>query len=429
MEAVDAGEGGETETAGATPPNRREFEKRFALQRPLYESLLGELEQRVRAAIEGAGIHPVMKSRVKSFESAFSKRLRLLEAGASPGSRAARINDIIGIRVICPFMEDVKNVEAVLSSEFGIDEIERKGSEHSFKEFGYESLHVLIVLPEDMKARHQGIDAGICEVQVRTILQESWAEVEHELVYKARFDPKDDPMRRKLAAVNAILALSDLLFQDIREYQRSFMDEISLRRGSFYGKVGKAIDAELFGEDADLSPPSSYAAVRGAADEGDSAGGSIDDLLLKGLKAHNKDDFSLAAKFYSDILERSPDAAVRSLVHKHRGMAYFAQSLYDAASEDFSAAMALEPGCYKARYYRGVVRCVQQRYGEAVADFDDSLAIHPYNFFCLFRRAEAYYHLGDYPKALADCEGALALEPDDSNANRLKGMVMQKLRM
>jgi len=430
----DGGRGGETTErkavgeAGEPPPDRREHERRFEAQRPHLEALLGELEPRIRSVIEGAGIRPVMKSRVKSFDSAFSKRLKLVEGAMRDGNASVRINDVVGVRVICPFMEDVKRVEAVLSSAFEIDEIERKGSEHSFKEFGYESIHVLISIPQDMRVRYPGIDVDVCEVQVRTILQEAWAEVEHELVYKARFDPKDDPMRRKLAAVNAILALSDLLFQDIREYQRSFMDEISLRRGSFYGKVGKAIDAELFGDDADLAPPSSNAQVRAGLDS-DVKESSIDDLLLRGLKAHNKDDFPLACTYYSEILSRATDEAVRSLVHKHRGMAYFAQSLYDAAAEDFSAAMELEADCYKARYYRGVVRCVQQRYEDAISDFDSSLAIHPFNFFCLFRRAEAYYHIGDYPKALADCDSALALEPDDSNANRLKGMVLQKLRM
>jgi putative GTP pyrophosphokinase len=417
---------GEAE-AQSKPPDRREQEKEYYLRRPAYQSVLQELEPKVRACIERAGVHPVMKSRIKEFDSFFRKSLRLMEK-AGTGTRV-RINDLAGMRVICPFMEDVKRVEEALKAEFAVEEIERKGAEHSFKEFGYESLHILIQVPDDVKARHPDSDLAICEVQVRTILQEAWAEVEHELVYKARFDPKDDPMRRKLAAINAILSLSDLLFQDIREYQRSFMDEISLRRGSFYGKVGREIDSKLFGQDADLSPPSSLAAKEEEAAQEYLEGASIDDLLLRGLKAHNQNDFDRAAAIYSEILRRGPEASISSLVHKHRGMAYFARSLYDLAAADFEEAMALEPECYKARYYHGVVRCVQQRYGEAVQDFDRSLAIHPYNFFCLFRRAQAFYHLGDYPKALSDCESALALEPDDSNANRLKGMILSKLKM
>jgi putative GTP pyrophosphokinase len=156
---------------------------------------------------------------------------------------------------------------------------------------------------------------------------------------------------------------------------------------------------------------------------------SIDDLLLRGLNAHNQEDFPLAVRIYSEILRRNPEASVRSLVHKHRGMAHFAQSMYEDAIGDFSNSLSIDERDYKAAYYRGVVRCVRQEYGEAISDFDRSIAVHPYNFFCLFRRSQAYYHQGDFPKALADCEAALCLEPEDSNANRLKGMVLEKLRM
>jgi putative GTP pyrophosphokinase len=228
-------------------PNRREFERRYGVQRFYYESVLQELELRVKGSIENSGIRPVMKYRVKSFESFFQKYLKLLEQDALPDS--SEIHDMIGMRVICPFIEDVKRVEEVLQVCFDVREIERKGAEHSFKEFGYESVHMLVRIPKDLKDRYGGLDIDICEIQVRTILQEAWAEVEHELVYKARFDPKDDPMKRKLAAINAILSLSDLIFQDIREYQRRFMDEISVRRSSFYDKVEREIDRELFGTD------------------------------------------------------------------------------------------------------------------------------------------------------------------------------------
>ena len=61
----------------------------------------------------------------------------------------------------------------------------------------------------------------VVEVQVRTILQDAWAEVEHELIYKSHFRfPNSDSIRKKLAAVNASLSLADMIFQEIRDAQK-----------------------------------------------------------------------------------------------------------------------------------------------------------------------------------------------------------------
>jgi putative GTP pyrophosphokinase len=411
-------------------PNRREIERNYEFQRGFYDAVMQEMEQRVKGAVEASGVHPVLKSRVKTFHSYFGKLIRYLEKASLDGNpEGYPINDIIAMRVICPFLEDLTAVEKILTVCFFVEEIEHKGAERSYSEFGYNSIHVLIRIPEDIMEKYPAIDIRICEVQIRTILQEAWAEVEHELVYKARFDPKDDPMRRKLAAMNANLSLSDLIFQDIRDYQRKFMDEMSVRRDSFYEKVESEIDADLFGETALAhggEGPNLGEQPDGTEFEGTE---TIDDLLLQGLQAHNQRDYMVAVRVYTEILAREAPRAVKSLVFKHRGMVFFAQSKYQEAEGDFSKAMEFDQDCYKAAYYRGVVRCVETRYAEAIRDFDTVLRIHPCHFYTIFRRAEAYYHLGDYPKALSDCENALGLEPDDSNAGKLREMVLDKLKM
>ncbi|MDR2662201.1 MAG: tetratricopeptide repeat protein, partial [Treponema sp.] len=70
-----------------------------------------------------------------------------------------------------------------------------------------------------------------------------------------------------------------------------------------------------------------------------------------------------------------------------------------------------------------------QRYSHAAEDFTLSLAINPYQSFCLFRRGQAYYHIGDYPQALADCDSSLALEPDNEGAQKLREILLEKLKM
>ena len=138
----------------------------------------------------------------------------------------------------------------------------------------------------------------------------------------------------------------------------------------------------------------------------------MDDLLLSALSAHNREDYEAASRIYSEILAQRPDRDIAAVVYKHRGMAYFSQSLYEEAIDDFSSSLRLAPRDHKAAYYRGVVRSVLQDFVGAIGDFDLALKIHPYHFFSLYRRGMAYWHLGDYAQALADSNAALKLEPE-----------------
>jgi len=361
--------------------------------------------------------HPTLRVRLKKFDSYYKKYLRLLRSGiVNPN-----ITDLMGVRIVCPFIEELENAEALIKEHFEVVETERKGH-YTFKEFGYESTHLLIKIPTDITEKRGPVGCDVAEIQVRTILQDAWAEVEHELVYKAEFNPFDTPMKRKLAAVNASLSLADIVFQEIRIYQNELNSQLERRRGTFYQKIEEATDALLFSDAAvkaeqpkDISP-----LHRG--------GSSIDELLLDALYAHNKNQFEDAVALYTHILGLKPQDSICSLIYKHRGMAEFAQSRYDEAIADFTRALDLEKS-YRIAYYRGVVYAVLKRYAEAIDDFTLSLHINPFQAFCLFRRGQAYYHIGDYPQALSDCEAALAMEPQNETIIKFRTLLQNKLQM
>src|SRR5690606_12002199 len=82
------------------------------------------------------------------------------------------------------------------------------------------------------------------EVQVRTILQDAWAEVEHELIYKNHFRyPNSDSIRKKLAAVNASLSLADMIFQEIRDTQKEMAAWGKQRFKAMLDKAGEHLDS------------------------------------------------------------------------------------------------------------------------------------------------------------------------------------------
>ena len=376
-----------------------------------------DIEDRLEQIFSSLDSIPTIKLRLKKFDSYYKKYRSLLKSGIP----SPYITDLMGIRIVCPFIDDLSTVEELVKNNFEVVEVDRKGH-YTFKEFGYESTHLLIKISGDIAENCGQTGCDVVEIQIRTILQDAWAEVEHEIFYKAEFNPVDAPMKRKLASVNASLSLADIIFQEIRVYQKQFNGQLEKRRETFYQKVEESTDALL------LDVPAQKA-VSAQALPIDLDSNSIDDLLLDALKAHNDNRFEDAIAVYTRILELKPDKQICSLIYKHRGMANFAQSKYQDAVADFTDALNLDTKSYGIAYYRGVVQSVLGHYSEAIDDFTMSLEINPYQEYCLFRRGQAFYHVGDYPQALADCEASLSMEPGNKTIQEFRGLLQKKLQM
>jgi putative GTP pyrophosphokinase len=380
-----------------------------------------DIERRLETIFDSLSPRPTVKGRVKDFGSYYKKYLKLLKQ--TPGINPV-ITDIIGIRVICPFIEDLAKVQSLIVQNFNVVDTEKKGSNYSYKEFGYESIHLLITMPDDV-IQYGGVsECSNVEIQIRTILQDAWAEVEHELVYKAEFTPFDESMKRKLAAVNASLSLADAIFQEIRNHQLDFHAESGKRREDFFNKLEENVDVFLY-SDAEVQNEIKALTVwehsKGAV--------TIDELLLNALYAHNRNDFDTAIALYTRILSMSPKDDIISIIYVHRGMANFARSDYEGAILDFKCALDFDAKAYKAAYYRGLVKLVLRQWIEAVDDFTLSLTINPYQPFCLYRRSHANYHNGDKIQALSDCEAAITIMPEFDDALKFKKFILSKLKL
>jgi len=389
-------------------PNRKVMEAQYEADRRIYELVLQNLVRRFQPWFDEAGIHPGIKSRVKTFPSWFDKVLRKIRHGVSPDQ--VQVHDVLGLRIVCPFLEDVRKIEDLIHQNFVVLEEEKKGAPQSFKEFGYDSTHFLVSLPQDL-IDSLALDAPPpCEIQVRTILQDAWAEVEHELIYKSKFLPFDQPLKRKMAALNANLTLSDIIFQEIREYQHQLNQELEKRRHQF-----------LDGLKGSVSP-----GVEGDKDDHHSVVENLDQALLDALAAHNRKQFKKAINLYSAILRQRPQAFVQSLVLSHRGMAYHSEALYENALDDFDQAISCDPRNSKAFFYRGTIRQSLEEHEAAVKDFTDSLALVPYQVDPLLGRAISLGWLGRWEEALADCEGALDIVPDDPQALSIRNQLVHR---
>jgi ppGpp synthetase/RelA/SpoT-type nucleotidyltranferase len=128
------------------------------------------------------------------------------------------ITDLIGLRVITYLETDVDKVFDVLKSNLEIDERNSvdKRIKQSTSQFGYQSLHIVArlsgtrsSLPEYSAYRHIPF-----EIQVRSILQHSWAEIEHDINYKA-LNSLPSELSRKLHRAAALLEQADEVFSEI----------------------------------------------------------------------------------------------------------------------------------------------------------------------------------------------------------------------
>ena len=401
-----------------------------------YGSVLSVIKENIELILRNTiqlSSMPTYKSRIKSFSSYYRKLMRQRPEKAITSKSLVSLTDIIGIRIICAFLEDLSVVEQQIKENFTVKEIEDKGATQNFREFGYQSVHVLISIPDECippqcreKNGHAEFplpDDMVCEIQIRTILQDAWAEVEHELIYKSEFSPFDMPLRRKLASINASLSLADIIFQEIRDYQKKFQGEVEKRRESFYHQVDgltrTIVPVREIAEEPKIQRISPY--VRG----------TIDDMLLEGIHAHNSGDLDKAISIYTTIIKSDPElqAAVLTVIYKHRGMAYFAQNKYDEALTDFSKSVQYDSCNFRAIYYEGIVLNIKNKYRDAIDCFTKSLEINEFQSHAHFHRAVAYYRINEYEEALKDLTAAEKLGLKDAECDALHEKLVGKLDM
>lgn len=191
-------------------------------KRHLYLDLSATLSQLLQRLLSDQGIvlHTVT-ARCKDRSSLEGKLSR-------PGKSYSNLNevtDIAGIRLTTYFADDVDRVAEVLERELSIDRSASvdKRIQSDPDRFGYQSLHYIAQLsPERTQLReYQRFDALRFEIQIRSVLQHAWAEIEHDLGYKSALGIPAE-VKRRFARVASLLELADSEFTAIRSQLSSY---------------------------------------------------------------------------------------------------------------------------------------------------------------------------------------------------------------
>jgi len=158
-----------------------------------------------------------IKTRVKDFES-IRKKLRKLQIPIntiSVESIEKNIHDIAGIRVICPFVDDIYMLADCLIRQDDIKLLEKRDYIDKPKENGYRSLHLIIEIPIFLQNGKRLVKV---EIQLRTIAMEFWANLEHRLRYKKNIDEKImNELSKELSECAEISAMLDLRMKNVHD--------------------------------------------------------------------------------------------------------------------------------------------------------------------------------------------------------------------
>jgi putative GTP pyrophosphokinase len=154
-------------------------------------------------------IHEI-KSRIKTPVSIYQK---LVERGHDLSVESARKNltDIAGIRVICPYINDIYLIADLLTSQADVGVIRRTDYIKDPKPNGYRSLHLIVTIPVFLSDRTEVVNV---EVQIRTIAMDFWASLEHELTYKLSSRKTEDVLK-ELRECADIISSTDNRMQNL----------------------------------------------------------------------------------------------------------------------------------------------------------------------------------------------------------------------
>lgn len=220
--------------------HRRQAVDEYSRVRGLYADFATTLEKILRDSLREASIKvQSVESRAKSVGSFAVKAVTPSEADPNRPKYdrpLEQITDLAGVRVITFFPLTVAQVCGLIEREFVVRERIDKGEELFQQErFGYQSVHYLVQLSDTRLSlsEYQRFRGLIAEIQVRTVLQHAWAEIEHDIEYKSTaVIPR--VIRRRFADLAGLLEIADREFQSIQNQDAILREEAvrDVERGS-----------------------------------------------------------------------------------------------------------------------------------------------------------------------------------------------------
>lgn len=169
-----------------------------------------------------------LSSRIKTEESMQSK----LERKGFPvtlESALTNVYDAAGIRIVCPYLDDVYDIAAMIISYGDLKIIAEKDYIQNPKPNGYRSYHIIVQLEVSVPGPVKSLGLNVSEnksvldtypvyleIQIRTMAMDFWSSLEHQIKYKQ--DIKNaDLIGEELKRCAEMITTTDMNMQTIRQ--------------------------------------------------------------------------------------------------------------------------------------------------------------------------------------------------------------------
>ena len=206
------------------------FVNEYRNKRPIYEALCKVVGNIIENSFFQSNIrfHSI-DARAKKIDS-FERKGKATDDDGLPKytDPMTEITDLAGVRVIVYTIDDIDIVTEFIDKSFSILEKRDVGEERVEKgQFGYQSIHYLIKLTDERLALpdYSAYKNFICEIQIRTVLQHAWAEMEHDIQYQGSKNiPKS--VKRKFLSLAGLLEIADREFSSIQREDRELKKDV-----------------------------------------------------------------------------------------------------------------------------------------------------------------------------------------------------------
>ncbi|MGD2067607.1 MAG: RyR domain-containing protein [Gemmatimonadota bacterium] len=213
---------------------------------PVYRQLAATLQRVLEDAAASETGHAIVQTRPKTVASFAEKALRKRSKYSDPVNQ---FTDLCGARVITRTGPEVEAIGRFLEDRFEIDRENTVDTSSRLRptEFGYRSVHYIvsfeaggdygIEIPSELlrhpvspredadRARRLVTRPPKAEVQVRTLLEHSYADFVHDLSYKGAFDVPDVWLRKLAGAAASLERVGetfDTLARRLEDYASSY---------------------------------------------------------------------------------------------------------------------------------------------------------------------------------------------------------------
>ena len=150
--------------------------------------------------------------RLKSYDSV-CKKMQKKELDLNFAQALEKINDLIGVRAVCSYVDDIYKVAELIEKQQDIRIIKTKDYIKEPKKSGYQSLHLILEVAMPFQNESQWIKV---ELQLRTAAMDYWANLDHQLRYK-RGQKQAAVINEELQRCASVISELDQKMLDIRK--------------------------------------------------------------------------------------------------------------------------------------------------------------------------------------------------------------------